>query len=692
MTTISATMNKYFFLSATLLLCMHVFAQQPELPQQNNRWQIESTNSIRWNIDKELPHKDHIEMSGEKVSLWLQYEVDSTKQLHLKRTIVFPTFRVRPNDTHSSFMQEIADDELPTFFINQKPLSAVLINGQRRKALPQSVNYIRLNGAWIADLSIGDSNGIELKRVVFPSAQQPMAIEKFMFINHTSSAVQVDMAYLQKEIRLDTSRTFKKPFSMIIRSVNDGAQTIAPGDSAQYAVTYQAATNLQHAIDADIKQEEAGRMQRIMQIQSSLQLITPDSVLNTAFEFAKRRATESIYKTKAGYMHGPGGLSYYAAIWANDQAEYVNPFFAWLGDDIGVKSAMNAYRLFAGYMNPDYKPIPSSIIAEGDDYWNGAGDRGDQAMIAYGASRFALTYGNRDSAATLWPLIEWCLEYCKRKINSEGVVASQSDELEGRFPSGDANLCTSSLYYDALNSAAKLAALLGKPTAQIKDYQDEAKALEAAIEKYFGANVQGLDTYQYYKGNDKLRSWICIPLTVGIYTRKEGTIKALLSPQLFTSDGLLTQSGDNTFWDRSTLYALRGLFAADETETALPFLRFYSQRRLLGEHVPYPVEAYPEGGQRHLAAESGLYCRVYIEGLFGMRPTGFRSFDCNPHLPKNWDKMELKNIMAMENSFDIKVERINNGRLKITITGASIKTLEFTIVENETVKVDLSKH
>ena len=29
-------------------------------------------------------------------------------------------------------------------------------------------------------------------------------------------------------------------------------------------------------------------------------------------------------------MHGPGGESYYAAIWANDQAEYINPFFPYL--------------------------------------------------------------------------------------------------------------------------------------------------------------------------------------------------------------------------------------------------------------------------------------------------------------------------------------------------------------------------
>ena len=53
-------------------------------------------------------------------------------------------------------------------------------------------------------------------------------------------------------------------------------------------------------------------------------------------------------------------------------------------------------------------------------------------MIAYGASRFALAGGDRQQAETLWPLIQWCLEYCHRKLTPEGVVASDADELEGR--------------------------------------------------------------------------------------------------------------------------------------------------------------------------------------------------------------------------------------------------------------------
>jgi hypothetical protein len=181
--------------------------------------------------------------------------------------------------------------------------------------------------------------------------------------------------------------------------------------------------------------------------------------------------------------------------------------------------------------------------------------------------------------------------------------------------------------------------------------------LRTNIEGFFGARVEGFDTYRYYEGNDVLRAWICVPLTMGILERTSGTLDALFSPRLWTPDGLATQAGAETFWDRATLYGLRGAFAAGATERALPYLTAYSRRRLLGDHVPYPVEAWPEGNQRHLSAESALYCRVYTEGLFGVEPTGLRSFRCLPRLPEAWDQMALRDIQAFGTSFDLVVER-----------------------------------
>ena len=98
------------------------------------------------------------------------------------------------------------------------------------------------------------------------------------------------------------------------------------------------------------------------------------------------------------------------------------------------------------------------------------------------------------------------------------------------------------------------------------------------------------------------------------------------------------------------------LFAADATEQALAHLRYYSTARLLGDHVPYPIEAWPEGSQRHLSAESGLYCRVYTEGLLGIRPTGFDAFEFTPRLPNEWNRIALKNMRGFGAITDLLIE------------------------------------
>jgi len=93
----------------------------------------------------------------------------------------------------------------------------------------------------------------------------------------------------------------------------------------------------------------------------------------------------------------------------------------------------------------------------------------------------------------------------------------------------------------------------------------------------------------------------------------------------------------------------------------------YSKQRLLGEHVPYPVEAYPEGNQAHLSAESALYCRIYTEGLFGIQPTGFNSFTCQPRLPLGWNEMSLGNVCAFNSKFTIKVKSVGQEKIELTV-------------------------
>jgi hypothetical protein len=640
------------------------------------RWVLDNDGGITWTVEAGAPaHQDQIEMSGRKVSLIATYGVDAEGHLTLSRQVVFPLLRTMPNDTHASLSYLFGSDAMPR----------ILIDG--RTANGETVQSISHKGLMTIRSVVGRQQNVALTHVVFPSTTKQMVIERLTFVNKSDKAVRVEVERTEKLAHTNAKNGYYGEYLIEARVADGGERLLGVGESTTFSLLFSGRKAGENEEAVDAAEEETARRTLVDSYLSKLILETPDPVLNRAFAFAKIRTAESVYETKGGLMHGPGGGSYYAAIWANDQAEYANPFFPYLGDATANESAVNAFRLFAKYMNAEYKPIPSSIIAEGMSYWNGAGDRGDMAMIAYGAARFALAYGDRKTAMELWPLIQWCLEYCHRKTNVDGVIASDSDELEGRFPAGKANLNTSALYYDALNSAVMLARDLG---VEYAGYGEEAQRVRGAIEKYFGAEVEGFHTYRYYDGNTVLRAWICTPLTVGILDRAKGTIDALFSPRLWTQDGLATQAGEKTFWDRASLYALRGALAAGETQRAMAFLSYYSKRRLLGEHVPYPVEAWPEGNQRHLAAESALYCRIYVEGLFGVRPTGLRSFDVTPRLPAEWNAMSLKSVKAFGETFDIDVRRVDEKlRLEVKAVGEGVKREE--IAEGQTVEIQLGK-
>ena len=850
---------------------------------QNSRWNVSGKSGIEWKVASGDSHIDNIEMSGFYVSGIVHYGVDKGK-LHQKIKLVLPMLRTIPNDTHASLIHDF----------NSSNFDKPLINGVQITELPT-----RFNHRGVLTIHAKTNSTVIIKHQIFPSTDQPVFIDKIAITNPSNETVSITLPKIDKKHITDANKGVKGAYIISARSTKNGYFELKPNESLNYAIIYSARKTASNEQYISANYEYKKRVDFVDKTLDNLVLETPDEVVNSAFSFAKIRAVESIFNTKGGLMHAPGGSRYYAAIWANDQAEYANPFFPFLGNHAGNESAINSFRHFARFMNDEFKPIPSSIIAEGLDFWNGAGDRGDMAMIAYGASRFGLAYGDRNTAKELWPLIEWCLEYCRRKINTDGVVTSDSDELEGRFAAGSANLNTSSLYYDALVSTALLGKELRKNNLQINTYKLQAAGLKKAIERHFGATMMGYKTYRYFKGNDFLRAWIATPLTVNIFNRSKGTINALFSKHLWTDDGLASQSsikewkskvksvakihtlqkrddrsikaitkvfqnpvfnqnqyakhayndskwktinlpgkfetifkdkeptdgvywfrknvtitnsnsnhtiridgeiddsakiyingnevgisiwnttensfpipksylkrgkntiailaidrrgpggitGDiilenkngkaislngswkyqfygftrnyqyliiankkvkrllnnqeklksifqdasiTTFWDRATLYALRGVFAAGETKKAMEFFQYYSKRRLLGEHVPYPVEAYPEGNQRHLSAESALYCRVITEGLLGIRPTGFNSFSFSPKLPKDWNRMALRNINAFNTTFDIAITRKNN-LLQVRVFYKNKVFMNASIEEGKTIHVTLKE-
>lgn len=621
---------------------------------QDNQWKIVSTTEIERNFDgtSAQAYSDNIEMAGKRVAGIVSYDIDSLGHLSVNRQVFFPQLHpfIKEDDpswfVYRSYLKDTySDDILPKLYVNEKRFS------------PGAVKKMTINGGLHFEHHISKS-GIVLQRSFVPSNSERLFLERLTLTNPTSKTISLRAK--NNQLQYQTEGT-DGVFTTFISSDAPSTIELNAGKSISFSIRISAVLNDEKPPSKTTAETIADRGAFLNNMSNSLQLETPNSVLNTLFEFSKIRASESIFESKLGLIHSPGGGRYYVGIWANDQAEYVSPFFPYLGYATGDESAMNMYRAFAKEMNPEYTKLPYAFEVEGLPPPSPI-DRGDAAMIAYGASQFALATGDENVAKELWPLISWCLEYCRRQLNEEGVVKSESDEMEGRVETGTANLSTASLYFGALKHATDLGRSIGKSKSVLKRYQRQSKNLEKAIENYFGATIEGLRTYRYYDGHKTLRHWICMPLVVGINDRKEDTIEALFN-RLWSGNGVHVEKNNpdpavsEIFWDRGTLYALRGTLLAGATEVSLNKLEEFSKERLLGARVPYVVEAFPEGGMAHLSAESGLYCRVFIEGMFGMNPTGLNSFTLMPRLPKGWDKMALRKIKAFGQDFDVEIER-----------------------------------
>jgi hypothetical protein len=641
---------KYCLLVTALLFCISPTSAQ-DLKQQNEFfWHTNDNAGITWDIttEKRLPHNDDIEMSGSLVSGIIKYKVNPNKRVEILRDIIFPQLRKYSTSSESIYRaylrSEYSDDILP------------IISIDKQRYETGTLDSARINGK--LSFYFKEKDGIQVIRSFFPSMNSRCFVEKWTLINKGSKPQDLSIGATEFN---QTELGWHGQYNRNIRTDAKSNITLKPGDNYEFGIYFNATLNRETPPTNKLTEVEESRDLFLDTISRNLILKTPDKVINTLFYFSKIRAAESIFRSRLGLVHSPGGGNYYVGIWANDQAEYSGPFFSYLGYQTGMQAAMNTYRIFQQNIPKDGSKLPASFELD-VTFPFGENDRGDAAMIAYGATHYLLASGDKSKAKEIWPLVNWCLEYTRKRITSDGIVASESDELEGRFPTGSANLSTSSLYYGALIQAARLAKAMGLPSSLTAEYNLRAIKLSKAIEAYFGAKMNGLDTYRYYKENTTLRSWICLPLVVGLNQRRTGTLEALFS-KLWSANGILTElkpdTGDaKVFWDRGTLYAFRGAFKAGAADRSLQLLSEYSKTRLTGFRVPYVVEAWPENGMAHLSAESALYCRIFTEGLLGLEPIDFRTFTLVPHLPTNWDFLELKNIQAFNTSIDIKLKRV----------------------------------
>jgi len=555
-------------------------------------------------------HSDHIEMSGEKVSGVITYSVKDGVP-GFRRQFVYPMVRIQPNNTHGTYQPESSAD--PVIFEEKEQFIRVELDGV---------------------LSVYSQAGeLEIIRRFFPSTTLPVFYEQVELFNRGAAAVAPKW---QRSRRLD-SRLACEGYVYAECVCDTPCASIGAGERTVLLFAYSA-----RLVNEDLPREDSPlekRRRRVEELMSQCDVSTGNETVDTMFAFAKLRVGESLFRTGKGLIHSPGGLAYYAAIWCNDQCEYAAPWFAFTGDRLETEAMENIYRWYQPYFNDDYRPIPSSIICCGYDNFGCAGDRGDTEMYFYGLTRCLLTRGQLPDAGQEKALA-WCAEFIRRNTTADGVIFSDSDELENRLSSG-INLNTSSLAYGALGNYAVLLKRMGRRE-EAEEIAGLQASLAAAMERWFGGEVAGYRTYHYHKGCDEIRAWNCLPVYMGITRRAKDTLKSI-DERLWTQGGCRSTEGEAILWDRSALYYLAALFRAGETELGWQRLKQYSEARLLGEHVPYAVESWPEGDMRHLSAESGLFCRVITDGLLNIRFCE-AGFTLNCVLPQKVERIEVRDI------------------------------------------------
>jgi hypothetical protein len=578
-------------------------------------------------------------MQGRKVVM--QVLVDPSKGFSYQARF----FNMQPDMNKKSKIQCDAGREgVPAVQIDDKPL---------KPELPSSVTF---DG--FLTLTYPEMEGVVATRTVYPSLAKALIIEEWQVRNTSGKTLTVTVAPAR------TEQSIGGNCAVVWTCTGLASTSLKPGGVLSFSTSLQARLAADNDLAVTVSIEHDARKALVAAAwRGPGRLETPEPQLDAAFALQKLHVLECPIETFKGIITHNGSLTYAPGIWANDPPEYSSPLFPFFGDVQLNHASMNMYRVWQDYcQEKNTNAIPGCFWQETLEV--GQWERGDDAMILYGLSKFLLFQGDRAAAKELWPLIEASAASVLKHTTADGIIASESDEMEGRYPTGKANLSAASLAYGGYRQAARLAQALGKPEAA--EFDRRADTLRIGMEKYFGAEIEGFKTYRYFKENTTLRGWILLPLVMGIYDRQEGTVAALLSDKLWPNRmagaDILAETGRETEWGRETYYALRALFKVGRTEEAIDLTRRVVKAQIFGSKGPYPDEDAID-----MLCPGSLYPRVFTEGMFGIVPTGLDSFECTPWLPKAWPRMALRDLRAFGRSWDLVVER-DGDQQKVTVS------------------------
>jgi hypothetical protein len=205
-----------------------------------DRWQL-TDNGILWDVanDTRLPHSDHIEMSGRKVSVIVRYTVDENRRLSLTREIIWPTLRTKEGDVRGYLKRTYGDEAIPRFTVNGETLELGPIQGCE---LDGTLRFIYKT-----------QRGVGVLREVYPSPRQSLVGESWYFLNQTSKPVSLHCSF--EPISEATQGVYGE---YTIETMLDwtGEITLKPNDGISNAVLYAAHLPTEPHLIANLKDEE----------------------------------------------------------------------------------------------------------------------------------------------------------------------------------------------------------------------------------------------------------------------------------------------------------------------------------------------------------------------------------------------------------------------------------------------------
>ena len=278
------------------------------------RWYI-AENKKRIVSENFEGHSDRIEMGGEQVSCAVTYGVQNGEPYY-KRQFAFPDFRTQPNNTCATYYPET--DKNPIAFQTK-----------------ETFERVEFDGALSVYSRAGD---LKVVRRFYPSVELPVFYEQIELYNGGTKWKTL--------ARIDLRLTCEG-YVYFERSCNTPCRPIEAGERLSLTFSYSA-----RYANGDIPSESAPldkRRARVAELLSQCDITTGNDTVDTMFAFAKLRAAEGLCNTVKGLIHNPGGLAYYAAIWCNDQCEYVAPWFAFTGDKKEAEAVENIYGWYYPY-------------------------------------------------------------------------------------------------------------------------------------------------------------------------------------------------------------------------------------------------------------------------------------------------------------------------------------------------------